>query len=270
MKTIIMIRYEIKSLFKSMMILSLIIGFSVILNLLIYDPNTFADLDFELPPAILALIGGNLDMGTAESFHYVKDLGIWWIYFGLFVIFQLNNLIQKDIEEKTIDLYLSKPTARRDYLLARYLMVTFTTLVLLILTFIYFIIAILLNPQVSFNAVNWANVLLAYIWTGFAVICLESLCLMVIGSFEIKTAKALSFLILFGSVFLGNYWSFLDENFQFLRYFSILNYLNARDVIYFGYSNVPFIVRDMFILCIISITSMIIGFNNFRKKDIPI
>jgi ABC-type transport system involved in multi-copper enzyme maturation permease subunit len=270
MKILIIMKYEMRPLLKSMMALAMLIGFSVIFNLILYDPNTFGEITMELPLEVLALVGGSMDMSTPENFHFLKDMGVWWLYYGFYTVYQINNLIGKDIEEKSVDLYLSKPTARKDYLLARYFMVALAALILITLTFGFFTLAIIINPRTSLGDIQWGDVIIAYVWIAIATIAIESLCLMCIGLAERRTAKALGFLVLIGGIFIGEYWFLLAEEVHFIRYFSVFHYLNAGDVVRLGMNNVENMGRDIFVLVAVSIISVVIAIWGYRKKDIPV
>lgn len=55
-------------------------------------------------------------MTNPYGFLTVEVLGSLWLYAGIYLVFSASLLLSQDIEEKTIELFLSKPITRTKFL----------------------------------------------------------------------------------------------------------------------------------------------------------
>jgi len=82
------------------------------------------DLDLEAMDSIIAMFPegmfdffGGLDaMTNPYGFLTMEVLGFIWLWAGIYLIFSASSLLSQDIEEKTIELFLSKPITRTKFL----------------------------------------------------------------------------------------------------------------------------------------------------------
>ncbi len=80
------------------------------------------DLDLQSLEDILSMLGGFeelLDffgglavMSNPYGFWSLEILSFIWLYAGIYLIFMASSLLSQEVEDKTIDLSLSKPISR--------------------------------------------------------------------------------------------------------------------------------------------------------------
>ena len=82
-----------------------------------------------------------------------------------------------------------------------------------------------------------------------------------------KKSMALGVMILFIMFFLGEFYMYMDETIQGIKYISIFHYFNPID--YIVNANIVIFTRDIYILGIINVALIIGSLVVFDKKDIP-
>jgi len=122
--------------------------------------------------ALLALLVFGLNITVAGFF--MRDIGKVTVdmnlsalsFAGLLLVFFVGvNLMAKDIDKKTIQLVLSKPISRTQYIWGKYLGIQFFVSVSLLLLFVcsYMTVGLLLNLYPGyFIGFSWLNFIIAY------------------------------------------------------------------------------------------------------------
>ncbi|GAG92641.1 unnamed protein product, partial [marine sediment metagenome] len=112
MKLFTIAKIEIKKSFKATLILSLFMSLFVIMIIAIFDPELFAGFEEIMdayPDIIKNMVGSAFDLGTIGGFYTVEFLSMIWLWLGIYFILKAGQDIPTTIENKTIDLVLSKP-----------------------------------------------------------------------------------------------------------------------------------------------------------------
>ncbi len=68
------------------------------------------------PPELLDFFGGLAVMSSPYGFWSLEILSFIWLYAGIYLIFMASSLLSHEVENKTIDLSLSKPISRYSFL----------------------------------------------------------------------------------------------------------------------------------------------------------
>ena len=117
MKLLNIVWHEVKGDLKATIIYTGLMALFFFWFVSIFDPDMFKGLEkaFEAyPEGMKEMIGGQLALAKFEGFLHVYLFSMAWLYFGFYYVMKATNDIPKEIEDKTIDLMLSKPLKRWD------------------------------------------------------------------------------------------------------------------------------------------------------------
>lgn len=263
------LKFEIKKTWRGMLIFGGVVGLFISLELGFYDPILFESLEeilASLPPEILALLGNQVNFGTFEGFANVYLFGFAWLWWGLYLILKVAQDIPGEMENKTIDLVLSKPIRRWEYVLSKQIQHIVTIIVALLIGFLFTLSVIAFNPHIIFADVHYNRLILSFVWTAILLITIESNVLLISTIFRRRIATAIGFAFVMIMWFIPAFSANIPiDNIEYISFF---NYFETSSLMIDGL--MTNVVRDMLILVGWSISMSAGAIIIFSKRDLPV
>ncbi|MFX1500563.1 MAG: ABC transporter permease [Promethearchaeota archaeon] len=265
----------IKELILEKKFMILILG-GVIGLLSFYIIIIIGDMDIqELQEVISAFPEGFLDffgdlevLANPYGFWSLEMLSFIWLYAGIYLIFLASSLLSHDVENKTIDLSLSKPISRYNYLGSK---IAFLYVFIISTIGIFFLITI--GSVVASPVFRTEGIYLERFFATFLSVVLFLGVLAMVSKFistiflSTKKSLAIGVMTLFIMYFFGEFYVYMDEAIQDIKYVSIFYYFNPTD--YMVMVDVSIFIRDVVILGIVNIVLIVGSLLIFNRKDIP-
>ena len=261
---------EIRQKIKSILIYSLIIGGFVVLLAYLYDPVMFGDIDemfANYPDELLLMFGGDVNLATLDGFMHLEIFAFSWLWFGIYLILHSARDIPSDIENKTIELTLSKPINRWEYIAGKALS-HFISAACVIFTSLLGLVIYLPNEPRFEGVFNLGNIAIAFVWLFVFMFALMASALLISTTFSSGKSVGLAFGFLVFMFFFGTYWGILDESLENIKYFSLFYYFDTSSILNMGelgnfwpHTGVLLGYSLIMILCTILV---------FNNRDIPI
>ena len=262
---------EIKKSFKGVLKVSAFMALFVIMIVSIFDPDLFAGMEevfANYPDFIMEMVGGALDLGTFGGFYTLEFLSMIWIWLGIYFILQAGQDIPSTIENKTIDLTLSKPLKRWEFVLGRYMRFVFSIFFVMLFIGIITFLFIAFAPNLQDQDINLVDFFWALTWALAFLLSLTTTAFFFSAFLTRKQATGIAFGILVLFFVIGTFYSFFDEGIQDIKYLSLFFYYDpSRILISHTYENV---VRDFLILIVYSLILIIASIFQFNRRDIPV
>ncbi|MFW6040801.1 MAG: ABC transporter permease [Thermoplasmatota archaeon] len=190
---------------------------------------------------------------------------MWWIpLIGLYIGYISVNSVVKDYEEDRIDILLSKPISRKQYLLEKFSVISIYTLFLLAISGGILVASV--HSVGELGTVSASEIMISTIlsWPIFLVIISVS----VLGSVVLENSKkavGLSFifiLIQFGIHLVGD----MAETLEYMKSYTIITYWDYESLIYGETINIGEVGLIIALAAILVIITLWI----FERKDIPV
>ncbi|TXT58204.1 MAG: membrane protein of unknown function [Promethearchaeota archaeon] len=237
----------------------------------VFDPELFADLeDFyqNFPEAITSLVGGQLSIGDYNSFMNVYLFSFSWMYMGIYFILKASQDIPTEIEEKTIEITLSKPIKRWEFVLGKLLRHISVMLFLIGLVMVAVFIAPYVLPKVAPMDVNYETLTAAFGYLIFHLLSLLATGFIFSTLFDRKKALAFSFGALIFFYALGQFYGLFPEEVRDIKYISIFYYFDTYELLV-NASYEDFWI-NIIILSVYSTILIIASIEIFRRRNIPV
>ncbi len=263
------LKFEIKKTWRAMLIFGGVIGGLFLLLVAIFDPAIFEsynEIIASFPPELLGFLGGQVDLGTFEGFFNMYVFEFAWMWYGLYLILKVASDIPTEMDEKTIDLVLSKPIRRWEYVLSKQIQHIITIIVVVLFSALLCVAAIAFNPHIVFADFNFGGMALSFAWLILLLWAIESAVLLISTIFRRRIATAIGFALIMLLYFIPAFSGSIPiDN---IEYISIFHYFNSRVIMIDGlYTNV---VRDMLILTGWSVVMSAGAIIYFSKRDLPV
>ncbi|MCK5390408.1 MAG: ABC transporter permease subunit, partial [Candidatus Thorarchaeota archaeon] len=130
------------------LIFGILIGLMGILVTMLVDQldiATIATVLESFPEELLEFFGGMTALTTPYGFVNIELFTFMWIFVGIFLVYMASSTaLPAEVEDKTIDMILSKPISRSSYLMGK-------------ITFLYLFIAGLMAVVLAFIGVGMAT-----------------------------------------------------------------------------------------------------------------
>ncbi len=257
----------------AILILGGILGlFSFLMILLIEGLDiVFEDIFSFLPEDLLAFFGDLEVLANPYGFWALELMTFIWLYAGIYIVFMASSLLSHEVENKTIDLSLSKPISRFKFLGSK---ITFLFVFIMTAIGIFFLISLgsmAASSKFRAEGIPFEGFLATY----FSVVLFLGALAMVakfISTIFLNTKKsmALGMMILFIMFFLGELYVYMDEAIQDIKYISIFYYFNPVDYLVNEDFPLALFIRDIYILGMINVALIVGSLFIFDRKDIPI
>ncbi len=204
-----------------------------------------------------------MDYGDIQGFVSVLWSMWWFLLIGLYVGYISVNSVSKDFEEDRMDILLSKPISRKQYLLEKFSLVAGYTLFLMIIAGLVLIGSVYSVGELG-DVTSSALVLSAVLsWPVFLVIIAFSLSAAVYLE-DSKKAMGLSFifiLVQFGIHLVGD----ISESLEYVRPYTIISYWDHEAALY----GEAISLVDVGSLIVIAVLIFVLTLKLFERKDIP-
>jgi ABC-type transport system involved in multi-copper enzyme maturation permease subunit len=259
--------FELKNLRKSFL------GFLFLLmvfNILIFSVyNESLEGAFEaIPENMRGIFGGN-NIFTFNGFLSFMYFGWEWVLtYGFYLLSKSANAIAGDIKNGSIDIYLSKPRSRIEYVVGKWCAHVIMTMIAITISIIFAFTFISNKFGLDTDKINMEYLLYTFIWQFFIVVCVQSIG--VLSSVVAKHTEAVgyAFAVIMIMFLLSNMYELFDEEVQGIRYISVFTYFRPVDLLIDN--DTSGILRDIIILSVISIGCVSLAAVQFKKKDIPV
>jgi ABC-type transport system involved in multi-copper enzyme maturation permease subunit len=256
-----------------------IIGVGVLVGLMgLYVITVFNTLDFSaledyinsMPDAMLALLGGEFDITNPYALTNSYIYSFMWLYCGIFLVYMASSLISQDVENHTIDLTLSKPISREEYLIGKIAFVHIFILALMAIITVFVAAGMSSSEIFIQEGLYWdrvaATTLLATLHLGTLVMTAVFVSTIFLDA---KKATLMAVIVMFVMFFIGDFSPVMSPDIgNTLQYFSTWFYYDTAQV--FGAGNYANLARDVLVLGAINIALIAASLYVFRKRDIPV
>jgi ABC-type transport system involved in multi-copper enzyme maturation permease subunit len=256
-----------------------ILGLGVLVGLIgFYVISLFSSMDFSqleeyinsLPEAMWALLGGELDITNPYSLTNSYFYSFLWLYCGIFLVYLASSLIPQDVENHTIDLTLSKPVSREEYVLGKtFFVYVFIFALMAIIT--VFIAAAMASSEIFIQeGIYWERLAAVFLVASLHLGTLVMTSVFVSTVFlDAKKTTLVSVIVMFMMFFIGDFSTLMSPTVgKTLQYFSTWFYYNPAKI--FGTGNFTNLASDVTVLIAINVALIIASLVVFRKRDIPV
>ena len=266
------LKIELKTNMKSILKMSIALSLFMLLMLLMFDPELFGGMEEMLdayPEEILAMIGGTISLGTLTGFITMEFLSIIWMWVGIYIILKAAQDIPTAIDNKSIDLILSKPIKRWEYAMGKHLRLIFSLLIIFVSMLLMVAIMVLILPNLKDEPMIWKEWIATFFWAFLFCTALESTAFLVSTWLPRKKASGTAFLIFLIFFIFGLYYGYFDESLHWVRYLSIFNYYDPGSIMveHTKFIDVGWDVAILIGYSMITTWGSIIIFN---RRDIPV
>lgn len=217
---------------------------------------------------LLDFFGGIAVMSNPYGFWSLEILNFIWLYAGIYLIFMASSLLSNEVENKTIDLSLSKPISRYNFLGAK---ITFLYVSIMTIVGIFFLIS--LGSMAGSATFRAEGIYIERLFATYFSVVLFLGALAMVAKFSstiflsTKKSVAVGVMVLFIMFFLGEFYIYMDEAIQGIKYVSIFYYYNPID--YLINADLALFTRDIIVLGVINGVLIAGSLFVFSKKDIP-
>ena len=271
MKVLQIVWKELKKDYKSLLIYIAILSFFFLWFISFFDPELLAGLEeaFEAyPETIRLMVGEFASLGEFGGFINIYLFSISWFYFGIYFILKSAQSIPKEIENKTIDLVMSKPITRTELSLGKYLTFIVEIIFLFYGIMVSVLLGILIFPTATANEIFLNEIMFAFLWNFIFIIALISTGYFFSTFLSSKRALAFGFGVVIFFYAVGQFWKAFPEGAQEIKRISIFFYSDMSNLLVnHGWDNVGLHIIILSGYSIVLTISAIIIFN---KRDIPV
>ncbi len=270
-KPIKIAKYEIKKNLKGIVIFSSVVGIFFLFLMLLFDSGLYEGMDVyfeQMPEFMLYMVGGSFDLSTIGGFLNIYVFVFSWMWYGIYLMLRASRDIPDEIENKTIDIILSKPITRTQYIIGKKIQQILMILIIVIIGAGFILLGILISGSGVLNDLSEWSLFLAFLILFLTLIAYESLAFMMSTIFDSKKSMAVSFGIFMLFYFIGTFWKMMPEDIHWIRYFSIFNYIDVADLLM--NNDTTNIFLNICVLITYSTTLTITANYIFNKKDIPV
>jgi len=256
---------------KGILFYTLLMGLFSFWFLTIFNPELFAGMEefFKgYPEFILEMVGGQLALAEFGGFISTYIFSFAWMYFGIYLILRASQDIPKEIDNKTIDLVLSKPIKRWEFVLGKYLQHVSTAFLITSAVALGLFIGIITVPNINPADVYYNELIIAIAWLFLFLVALVSTGFFFSTFLNTRLSLAFSFGVMIFFYALGSFTGLMPEAIQGIKYFSIFYYFMPSNMLI--NHTLDFVWLHAFVLVIYSIIITIISVIIFNKRDIPV
>ncbi len=210
------------------------------------------------------------DLASPYGLLNAEVFAFYWIFVGFFFVYVASSTaLPGEVEDKTIDLTLSKPISRSSYLMGK---ITFLyILIISVQAIIFGMIGLGMATSQPFidAGLYWDRLLAVYIvnivHSGTLVMTALLFATITLSS---KRTMGAALAIMFVMFFIGTFWGFFPDELQVLKYSSTWFYLSTLDLFVHGiFDN---FLRDIYVLTYVNVVLIGVSLLVFLRRDIPV
>ena len=232
-----------------------------------FDLEAIEDLMTYLPEGFLDFFGEMSDMTNPYGFLCIEVFSFIWLYAGIYLVYSASSLLTQEIEEKTIELSLSKPITRNKFLGSKIVSLYVLITGMMVLAFLI-ISGVLASSQIFIDeGLYWDR-----LWGTYVVVILYLSALSMITFFgstvflNSKKAMVIGIVALFMMFFIDGFYSYMEE-LENLKFFTVFFYYNPIEYLVRG--DIDLFIRDIMVLASVNAALVIGSLVVFNKQDIP-
>jgi ABC-2 type transport system permease protein len=208
--------------------------------------------------------GRSISMLEVKGFITLEFFMLWTILAGMFIAYISVSIVAGDFENRYMDILLSKPISRRQYLAEKFATMSIISLILALTASLGIITG--LSYTNSLNELSPQTVLLSLVGGLPVLMVIAAVSILVAVKFQkIRTGMGISFAFVFAQLFMRTFGSF-SRSLELMKAISIFEYWDYTSVVF---DNV-FKAADFIGLTIVSVLILIASILVFERKDIPI
>ena len=262
---------EIRNNLKAIIILAICFGLFFLAFMGMYDPTLFADMQELLegyPDAIRQMVGDYISLTTFEGFLNVYLFSMAWFYFGFYFIIKSAQDIPKEIEDRTIDIILSKPIKRSQFVLGKFIRHVITAFIIVSFSSLGVVIGVFSLPSINPAELYFAEIFTVFLWLFVFLVALICTSLLFSTFLSPKRALTLSFALTIYFYMAGIFWEAFPEAIQGIRFTSIFYYFEPSNLLV----NKVWtdVLGNILVLTGYSICFLTASIIIFNKRDIPV
>ena len=204
-----------------------------------------------------------LEMNTYTGFLYLEMYQIFiLIILAIIIGFVAASLVSKEVESKTIDLFMSNPVSRKQIIFEKFIgLVPMVLLVNFVTMFAIMISTVVINEEINFYYLFLAHAsLMPYL---LAVVAIGLLISVIIDE---KMKGSIIMIAVIIAMYIYQTMAQMIPSFEFIGYFSLMKYTVTYDVLKFGKVD----AQGIIVLSAVTIIVLIITMIYFEHKDIRI
>ncbi|TFF85529.1 MAG: hypothetical protein EU518_00990, partial [Promethearchaeota archaeon] len=220
------------------------------------------------PDAIKSLIGGSLSIGDYTSFMNVYLFSFAWMWMGLYFVLKASQDIPTEIEEKTIEITLSKPMRRWEFVLGKFLKHFLVLLFIVGLVMLGVYLAPFIWPKINPIDVNYLILTIAFVLLIIHLLSLLMTGIVFSVFFNRKRALALSFGALIFFYAIGQFYGLFPEFMQGIKYLSMFYYFDTYSLLV--NASLEGLLTNILVISIYSVVLLIGSIFIFQKRNIPV
>jgi ABC-2 type transport system permease protein len=236
----------------------------------VLDISAYSELFEGFPPEIIDFLGGSAIFTSPYAFLTVELFSFMWLFVGIFMIYVASSTaVPAEVENKTIDLILSKPISRESYLAGKigFFYLYITSFVSIVVAFLF--LGMSTSQTFIEFGLDWNRLLAVYLLNilhlGTLVMTTLLFATIFLNSKRTMGAGLATMLVMY---FVGSFWQFLPEAQQFIKYASTWFYYNTMEV--FGLGMFDDLVRNVIVLIGVNVVLIVASLLVFRRRDIPV
>lgn len=202
-----------------------------------------------------------LDMASYVGFLYMEMYQIFIIIILAIVIgFIATSMISKEVELKTIDLFMSNPVSRKQIIFEKFIGLIPIVLIVNFVT----MLAIMITTSAIGEELNFNYLFLTHLILIPYLIAIVSIGILISVIIDEKMKGAIIMIAVIIAMYSYQTIGQMISSLEFIKYFSLMHYTNAYDVLKFG--NIE--VDSLIILSTFTILVLIVTMIYFEHKDL--
>jgi ABC-2 type transport system permease protein len=246
-----------------------IFGYVMTIIIEVIDLSAFEDL-LTFFPQLEELLDMFGELTSPYGLLNAEVFAFYWIFVGFFFVYVASSTaLPGEVEDKTIDLTLSKPISRSSYLIGK---ITFLYIFIIgVQAIVFALIGLGMATSQPFIDVGlyWDRLLAVYIvnivHSGTLVMTALLFATITLSS---KRTMGAALAIMFVMFFIGTLWGFFPEDLQVIKYISTWFYLSTQDL--FVQGNFDNLLRNVYVLSYVNVVLIIASLLVFLRRDIPV
>jgi len=242
-----------------------------LMMMFVFDPTLFEGMEelfASYPEAFQEMVGGQIALSKPEGFMHTYLITFSWMYIGIYLMLKSSQDIPKEIDNKTIDLMLSKPIKRWEFFTGKYFKHVSSAFIIVVFVALGIVIGIFLSPGINPAEIHFIELTFSLAWLFVLMVALISTAYFFSAFLNPRLSLSLSFGMLITFYIMGSFSGLFPEEIQGIRFFSLFGYFQTGDLLVDQVWD--FALLHMIVLIAYSVVMTIVAGLIFNKRDIPV
>lgn len=226
----------------------------------------FKDVMANLGPEMLEqfmFIPGAKDMATYVGFLNIELYQIFWmLILGILIGLISASIISKEIEAKTIDLFMANPISRKQIIIEKFIGLI---PMILIINFSTFLVVSSITIAID-EEINFGYLLMTHVVSIPYLLSVTSLGLLISVIIDEKMKASIIMIAIIVGMFIFNSISLMIPDYEALGYISLTHYFNPYDILKYG--NIDAI--GVVVLFVVILECLLVSIFIFERRDINV